>query len=173
MEDVVYEVAGFEASEGWEYFISAEVKANGGAGRVLLGFIRLRLSEALEESIIPELKGRVAMIRELHVYGSLKAVGRGGGGRGAQHKGIGRTLLRMAEERATSAGYQQMAVISGIGVRGYYQKNGYELRGSYMMKDIRLPWWVLYMTSDIWIDVLIVAAICVSLCAWTWNGGRV
>ena len=29
-----------------------------------------------------------------------------------------------------------MAIISGIGVRGYYAKRGYELKGSYMMKDL-------------------------------------
>lgn len=125
-----------------EFFISAEVKTSSKAGRLLLGFIRLRLSEALEQSIIPELVGRTAMIRELHVYGSLKAVGAGGAGNGsagAQHIGIGKTLLRMAEAAALKEGFEQMAVISGIGVRGYYQKNGYELRGSYMMKSLVAP----------------------------------
>jgi hypothetical protein len=34
------------------------------------------------------------------------------------------------------SGYKQIAIISGIGVRDYYKKRGYELRGSYMMKDI-------------------------------------
>jgi predicted N-acetyltransferase YhbS len=52
--------------------------------------------------------------------------------------GIGRTLLAMAEERAIKEGYTQMAVISGIGVRGYYQKNGYELQGTYMMKPLTM-----------------------------------
>jgi hypothetical protein len=31
-----------------------------------------------------------------------------------------------------------MAIISGIGVRDYYKKRGYELRGSYMMKNIEI-----------------------------------
>jgi ELP3 family radical SAM enzyme/protein acetyltransferase len=120
-----------------EWFISAEVKTDVKAGRLLLGFIRLRLSDALEQSIIPELKGRTAMIRELHVYGSLKAVGTGAGAAaGAQHLGIGKTLLAMAENQAAAAGFEQMAVISGIGVRGYYAKRGYELRGTYMMKSL-------------------------------------
>jgi ELP3 family radical SAM enzyme/protein acetyltransferase len=130
------------ATQPQEFFISAEVKTQKGAGRLLLGFIRLRLSSALENSIIPELLGKTAMIRELHVYGSMKAVGsgtKGGSAIGAQHLGIGKTLLAMAEERARAAGFEQMAVISGIGVRGYYQKNGYELRGSYMMKSLVAP----------------------------------
>jgi elongator complex protein 3 len=173
LEDVVYETAGFDASEGYEYFMSAEIKKPTGAGHVLLGFIRLRLSDALEESIIPELKGKTAMIRELHVYGSLKAVGRGGAGRGAQHLGIGRTLLQMAEERAQRHGYEQMAVISGIGVRGYYEKNGYTLRGTYMMKDIReyVPWWRIFITSDLWIDALIVmTTFCLlGVYVWAWT----
>jgi ELP3 family radical SAM enzyme/protein acetyltransferase len=135
--DVVYETTRVTRTQGAEeYFISAEVKTPRGAGRLLLGFIRLRLSASLETSVIPELQGRTAMIRELHVYGSLKAVGTGEKGNGAQHLGIGKTLLAMAEARAKAAGYEQMAVISGIGVRGYYQKNGYELRGSYMMKSL-------------------------------------
>jgi elongator complex protein 3 len=132
--DIVYETT---RVNDHEFFISAEVKTGCGAGRLLLGFIRLRLSAALEQSILPELMGHTAMIRELHVYGSLKAVGAdGGSGGGAQHLGIGRTLLAMAEERARAAGFDQMAIISGIGVRGYYQKNRYELRGSYMMKRL-------------------------------------
>ena len=32
-----------------------------------------------------------------------------------------------------------MAIISGIGVRDYYRKRGYELRGTYMMRHIELP----------------------------------
>lgn len=136
-EEIVYESVEFVASGAREVFLSAEVKRPTGAGRLVLGFLRLRMGDALRESILPELKGETAMIRELHVYGSLKAVGSGGtGGAGAQHMGIGRTLLTMAEEQAVAAGYKQMAVISGIGVRGYYQKNGYELRGTYMMKEL-------------------------------------
>lgn len=139
-EEIVYESAEFTASGAQEVFLSAEVKRPKGAGRLLLGFLRLRLDASLQESILPELKGSTAMIRELHVYGSLKAVGDATrGSPGAQHLGIGRTLLHMAEERAAAAGFSKMAIISGIGVRGYYKKNGYELRGSYMMKPISEP----------------------------------
>jgi elongator complex protein 3 len=105
-----------------------------------LGFLRLRLGD-LTNSILLELEGKTAMIRELHVYGSLKAVGStasvaasGAQTATAQHLGIGRTLLATAEEIADRHGYKQIAVISGIGVRGYYQKNGYQLEGTYMMK---------------------------------------
>ena len=135
--DIVYRTEMFEASGGTEYFISAEVPRE--RRPILLGFIRLRLSGALHESVIPELRGSTAMIRELHVYGSLKAVGKDGL-RGAQHMGIGRELLARAEDIARGGGYDKIAVISGIGVRGYYRKNGYELRGSYMMKSLKSVW---------------------------------
>jgi hypothetical protein len=103
----------------------------------MLGFLRLRISDALENSIIPELEGKTAMIRELHVYGKVQEVGvsSGNGEKSAQHLGLGRKLLGIAESISRKHGMSQIAIISGIGVRGYYQKNGYELRGSYMMKN--------------------------------------
>jgi ELP3 family radical SAM enzyme/protein acetyltransferase len=131
--DIQYKVTSFMGSGAKEFYLAAMVERE--RRPLLLGFLRLRLSEALRTSIIPELRGRTAMIRELHVYGSLKAVGTDGPN-GAQHLGIGRRLLATAEEIAVHHGYEQMAVISGIGVRGYYQKNGYERKGSYMMKSL-------------------------------------
>ena len=75
------------------------------------------------------------MIRELHVYGRVKAVGSGEKGQGAQHMGIGKTLLRIAEGVAQNHGKEKIAVISGIGVREYYRKQGYMLKGTYMIKE--------------------------------------
>lgn len=134
--EVTYNVVGFEASGGQEYFISAEVRRP--HRNLMLGFLRLRISNALESSIIPELLGKTAMIRELHVYGKVQEVGVSTGNTGdksAQHLGLGRKLLEIAESISSRNGMSQIAIISGIGVRGYYQKNGYELRGSYMMKN--------------------------------------
>lgn len=88
-------------------------------------------------SILPELAGRTAMVRELHVYGQVRPTGEAAETGSAQHLGIGRRLLQLAESAASSAGMTTMAIISGIGVREYYRKNGYELRGSYMMKSLR------------------------------------
>ena len=113
---------------------------------LMLGFIRLRLSDltgsaSIEDegsaSVLPELAGHTAMIRELHVYGQVRPAGEAAEVGSAQHLGIGRRLLKMAESAALEAGFSQMAVISGIGVRDYYRKNGYELSGSYMMKPIQ------------------------------------
>ncbi len=134
-DEVTYKVVSFTASGAPEYFISAEVDRPN--RNLMLGFLRLRISDALESSIIPELQGKTAMIRELHVYGKIQEVGvsSGNGDKSAQHLGIGKKLLGIAESISVKHGMSQIAIISGIGVRGYYQKNGYELRGSYMMKS--------------------------------------
>ena len=131
--EIVYLVKCFTASDAIEYFISAEViRPN---RNLLLGFIRLRLSDSLKNSIISELKGKTAMIRELHVYGHVKPVGSLKTD-GAQHIGIGKELLRKAEHLAVFHKYNKIAVISGIGVRDYYRKRGYILGETYMIKNI-------------------------------------
>lgn len=137
-EEVVFVSRRFKASGGVEYFISAEVPRP--HRNLLLGFIRLRISNALStESVIPELKGRTAMIRELHVYGRIKQVGYTQKTAGAQHLGLGKQLLMAAERRAWWLhGIHRVAIISGVGVRDYYRKQGYELKGTYMVKDFLL-----------------------------------
>lgn len=135
-DEIKYSIAPFIASGEQEYFITAEVARP--QRNLLLGFLRLRLSSALEGSIIPELKGKTAMIRELHTYGRVKHVGFKHTS-GTQHIGIGKNLLEIAENISSKAGYEQMAIISGIGVRDYYRKRGYELRGTYMMKNMEKP----------------------------------
>ncbi len=133
INNIEYKVHSFIASGAQEYFISCQIE--GDHRPILLGFLRLRLSEALKESIIGELKGCTAMIRELHVYGRIKHVGDDVCG-GVQHLGIGKKLLNLAEDIATANGYNRIAVISGIGVRDYYRKRGYKLNGTYMIKDL-------------------------------------
>ena len=54
----------------------------------------------------------------------------------AQHGGFGTQLLWYAEQLAVTHGYTRLSVISGIGVRKYYEKKGYHLEGTYMVKEI-------------------------------------
>lgn len=130
--DIVYRVDRFEASGGREWFISAIVPR---AHRdLLLGFLRLRVSPALHTSFIPGLRGRMAMVRELHVYGPVTRVG--AASRGAQHLGIGRALLWRAEMISLLNGCLNLAVISGVGVRGYYAARGFALKDTYMVKNL-------------------------------------
>jgi elongator complex protein 3 len=137
--DIQYKTRQFTASGSPEFFVSAEIERP--RRNILLGFLRLRLGNALEESIIPELKGNTAMIRELHVYGRVKEVGNDDSNGATQHLGIGKKLLAIAEEICRENARDKIAIISGIGVRQYYQKRGYNLEGTYMIKylDLLIP----------------------------------
>jgi len=114
----------YEASKSKEFFIAAEDHEND----LLVGFCRLRFpSSSLREEITPH----SALIRELHVYGTATAIGDEGL---VQHKGLGRKLMERAEGLARDNGKDKMVVISGVGVRQYYEKLGYKKEGPYMVK---------------------------------------
>ena len=103
---------------------------------LLLGFIRLRLKEGTD-SAYAALQGRTALIRELHVYGALSAVGTQSCGGSAQHLGIGRTLSSSGRSHCTTQyAYERCAIISGVGVRDYYRKHGYAYVDTYMVKSL-------------------------------------
>ncbi|MCL2550089.1 MAG: tRNA uridine(34) 5-carboxymethylaminomethyl modification radical SAM/GNAT enzyme Elp3 [Methanimicrococcus sp.] len=122
---------------GKEFFISFEdLKAD-----VLIGFARLRFPNAPYRE---ELKN-AALVRELHVYGSLTPLGEtaetlsaplADNNRAWQHRGYGKELLQKAEDIAKDGGYEKLSVISGIGVREYYRKYGYVFDGAYMTKEL-------------------------------------
>ena len=44
----------------------------------------------------------------------------------------------MAEYIAIINGFRKIAVISGVGVRQYYQKRGYNLDDTYMKKNLNI-----------------------------------
>ena len=77
-------------------------------------------------------------MRELHVYGSLVSVGKDAESEEWQHRNYGRALLALAEEIATGAGFARLAIMSGIGVRPYYRRMGYERAGPYMVRELRM-----------------------------------
>ena len=83
------------------------------------------------------LKNR-GLIRELHVYGDTTAVNTYDR-RGCQHKGIGQGLLWQAEKKTMEQGFYGIVVISGEGVKGYYEKHGYKEIDTFMVKDF--PFW--------------------------------
>ncbi len=120
-------VTQYECCDGTEHFISAV------SGDSLIGFARLRFPSS---EFRAELHN-AALLRELHIYGSLVPVGLEAAETDEwQHRNFGRILLLRAEEIATTAGFGRMAIMSGIGVRPYYQRQGYERRGPYMIKEI-------------------------------------
>jgi len=115
----------YNASNGTEFFISIEDTKN------IYGFCRLRFPS---ESLRKEITTDSALIRELHVYG--QAVNIGKRGKSSQHKGFGKKLLKAAEQIAKKAGKNKIIIISGVGVREYYRKQGYKKQGPYMVKSI-------------------------------------
>lgn len=115
----------YPSSYSTEYFISAETKEE------LVGFCRLRLPS---NNLRTEITKDSALIRELHVYGPAQRISEHGDS--PQHKGLGRQLMKIAEETAKENGKKKMVVISGLGVRNYYRKLGYKLEGPYMVKRL-------------------------------------
>ena len=70
-----------------------------------------------------------AMIREVHVYGQAAHLGKDDAS--AQHHGLGRKLIEQAEEIARAEGYVKLNVISSVGTREYYRKQGFAKDGLY------------------------------------------
>ncbi|UCE92438.1 MAG: tRNA uridine(34) 5-carboxymethylaminomethyl modification radical SAM/GNAT enzyme Elp3 [Methanobacteriota archaeon] len=113
----------YRASGGTESFISASSEDDD----CLVGYARLRLSDREGMSR--------ARLRELHVYGEMVPLDEGPDGRW-QHRGIGARLLSLCESKAADAGFDGLFVTSGVGVRDYYRRLGYEREGMYMVKKL-------------------------------------
>jgi elongator complex protein 3 len=117
---------------GQEVFLSAETPSG-----KLAGFLRLALPTpaAAASTGLDELHG-AAVIREVHVYGPVVRLGDEAVHGEAQHLGLGAALICAAEQRARQAGYARLTVISAIGTREYYRKQGFELGELYMAKRL-------------------------------------
>lgn len=112
----------YRASGGTEYFLSIEDPRH----KAVYAFLRLRLA-----------KTGPAYIREVHTYGNLIPLWNIGRAKNqVQHTGFGRQLMAAAERLAKKARRKELAVISSVGVRGYYRKLGYRLKDTYMVKSI-------------------------------------
>lgn len=112
-----------------QYVVDSEKVINPKTGKVpepaigtkILGFLRLSLPT--KNNFIPELQD-AAMIREIHVYGRLVAVGKKKSNK-AQHLGLGTRLIDIAQKIAQQKSYKKLAVISAIGTREYYRSRGF------------------------------------------------
>jgi ELP3 family radical SAM enzyme/protein acetyltransferase len=139
IDNSIVNIRKYKASNGIEYFISIESQDK----KYIYGFCRLRLSNKIgyfinkyneEEILFPYLNG-CAMIRELHVYGNMIPVNENSSNN-VQHRGFGKKLVNIAENIASDYGFNKIAIISGVGVRQYYHKLGYELVDTYMIKEL-------------------------------------
>lgn len=133
----------YDTIGGKEYFITFE-----DPDRIaVFGFLRLRIPKNEPQSLVtqkeqtqlhtllPSIKN-AAYIRELHTYGQLIAIGEKSTTNASQHKGLGKKLVAKAEEIAKQHHCQTIAVISGVGVRTYYNKLGYETKDTYTVKSL-------------------------------------
>ncbi len=99
----------YNSSDGEEYFLEAVNEDD-----ILFGLLRLRIYN------------ETAIIREIHVYGPTLKLHEEDKKK-YQHKGLGKELMKMAEEIVIERNIKCLKVISGIGVREYYYKLGYHL----------------------------------------------
>ncbi|MBW6442289.1 tRNA uridine(34) 5-carboxymethylaminomethyl modification radical SAM/GNAT enzyme Elp3 [Patescibacteria group bacterium] len=124
VSDIKLKILEYEASNGKEFFLQFVDLDN-----VLYGLLRLRIFKDKETG------QDKAIIRELHVYGQAFEIGKKGEEKNfTQHSGLGKILLEKAEEITKEQGIKNLLIISGVGVRQYYERLGYELDGPYMNK---------------------------------------
>jgi elongator complex protein 3 len=122
----------YSASGGREIFLSFEDDKG-----TLFGILRLRL----QSRPVPALgsrNGRHAIVRELHVFGPEVPLSEQRT-RAAQHKGLGKALLREAERIARDEFQAEcLVVLSGTGAKEYYRTEfGYRPEGDYMVGALK------------------------------------
>ena len=155
-------VRSYRASRGTEYFISFETYDQ----KAIYGFLRIRIPDKFYKDQIDyyDTLNNKGLIRELHVYGSVQKVNSKYMTNNVQHTGFGKKLLQRAEQIAFLSGMAGTVIISGIGVREYYEKRGYYLSNNYMVKDFMIYTIFRYIInkiiySDEWFCLLVVSIV--------------
>lgn len=128
--EIVLVIRKYNTKGGIEYFLSYETIDY----KILFGFLRLRINDSNNNVFFKEIENS-GLIRELHVYGSL-VKHNDSETKKTQHIGFGKKLINKAEEITYNNNLRKITVISGIGVREYYSKRGYQLNGTYMIKKL-------------------------------------
>ena len=155
----------YYGNEGTDYFISYESYDE----RALFGFIRLRIVEEKNNMTKFEILKKKGLIRELHVYGDTTAVS-SFSKHGCQHTGIGGGLLELAEIKSMEHGLYGIVVISGEGVKEYYEKKGYKEVDTFMIKDFWF-WevWYYYLKKNYYNLCILIIALIVLIISITLN----
>ncbi len=113
----------YNASGGKEIFLSFENKKR----TKLYSLLRLRITS-----------NNKSIIREIHTYGQQLPIRIDyASADSPQHKGLGKKLINEAE-KITKKEFKlnKIAIISGVGVRDYFRRLGYQLEDTYMTKSI-------------------------------------
>ena len=127
--DIKFKYDKFRSSKGTEFFLSYTSYDE----NTLYGYLRLRFNDS-NYGVLPVIHD-TALIRELHVLGVSVTVNNADNNK-TQHKKLGTNLLKYAEYISMLYGYKKIAIISGVGVRTYYEKRGYNLSNTYMVKTL-------------------------------------
>ncbi len=123
----------YDASNGKEVFLSFEDTSQD----IIFGFLRLR--HPSNDKLITSVNDTpFSIIREIHIYGSVVGIGNLAEKTiDWQHKGYGAKLIDEAIAISKDeVGSELLLVTSGIGVREYYQKRGFEKLLPYMAKKL-------------------------------------
>ncbi|HBR71732.1 MAG TPA: tRNA uridine(34) 5-carboxymethylaminomethyl modification radical SAM/GNAT enzyme Elp3 [Candidatus Moranbacteria bacterium] len=131
-EEIILDRIDYAASDGKEIFLQYVSRDKS----KLFALLRLRVaSKNNAHNFIPALQNS-ALIREVHTYGKLAQIDKKDK-TSPQHIGLGKKLILEAEKISRQEfGINKIAIISGIGVKGYYRKLGYKLKDTYMVKKI-------------------------------------
>jgi elongator complex protein 3 len=130
LDDFIVKRLDYSASKGSEIFLSIENEYS------LLGYLRLR--KPSDDVFRPELKnGETMILREIKIVGELVPREKKPQQHQIQHRGLGRKLLLEAETIARDSNFKKISVISGIGVREWFYKQGYFLDGVYVSKMLK------------------------------------
>ena len=121
----------YDGLNSTEYFINYRSLDK----KILYGFLRLRINHTNDNLVYDTLEN-CGLVRELHVYGKLLKHDSLKSDNCVQHQGLGKRLLKQAEEICLQNDIYKLSIISGVGVRDYYRKNGYHLENHYMVKNL-------------------------------------
>ena len=121
VEELALDVVSYDTNAAHERFLQWVTPDN-----KIAGFLRLSLPKqafvARRQTDLP-VGPNQAMIREVHVYGTVAGLHKTG--TGAQHLGLGKRLIEAACDMAREAGYDAINVISSVGTREYYRSLGF------------------------------------------------
>ena len=122
----------YQSSVWEEYFISYEDEL-----WYLYWFTRLLHPKEDYRLEISWLWKTTALIRELHVYWALQWLEKDKEENNkVQHTWLWKHLLDIAEKLSKHANFENLSVISWVGVREYYRKQWYQLEWTYMIKKL-------------------------------------
>ena len=138
-DELSLEAVEYETTMSTEYFLQWVTPEKKIAGFLRLSlpaqdYIRSCIEQSTADKKVFPIQENEAMIREVHVYGTVAGLHKTG--KGAQHLGLGKQLIKTAASIAEEHGYSKLNVISSVGTREYYRKQGFIDNGLYQQMEL-------------------------------------